>query len=178
MIVVGGIDASYTGLGLVAVAGDWSQEFARVKRKTLSTGPGDGPLVVRVDMLADDVCRWLEWARGPHELRVTFEAGLSHAGKGDSVRTQSRLLGALELELYQRLKVIASHAEQATIRKLLLGFEPRSDKKAAVHAVLEQLTPTRWDPNEYCAFAAANVGLAEAGLAFVSVAPDAAKGAA
>ena len=177
MIVVG-IDASYTGLGLVAIPGDWGLDWSRVKRKTLTTGPGDGPLVSRASALARDVCIWIEWARGPEQIFVCFEAGLSRDVQGDQVRPLNRLIGAVELDVYRTFGVVPRLFEQTPIRKLLLGFEPRREKKAAVHDVLEQLTPTRWDPNEYCAFAAANYGLSESGLAFVSVAPDAAKGAA
>jgi hypothetical protein len=172
-MVIVGVDCSYTGLGLVAVPGDWGLDWRRVKRATLQTKPGV-PLVARAGALARDACRWIEWAARHGGLAVYIEGGLSRGGKGDSVRTQSRLIGVVEHELYRVFGVVAEHAEQAAIRKLLLGFEPFRDKKHAVIGVLKQLTPTTWDPNEYDAFAAANYGLSQQGLAFISVASEAA----
>lgn len=173
MMIVG-VDCSYTGLGLVAVPGDWGLDFGRVKRVTLTTGPETGPLVARAGALTRDACRWVEWARGPEQISIYIEAGLSRASRGDQVRPLNRLIGVVEHELYKLFGVVPVHAEQTALRKLLLGFEPPRDKKAAVVGVLELLTPTRWDPNEYDAFASANYGLAEQGLAFVTVAKEAA----
>ena len=173
-MVVVGVDCSYTGLGLCAVPGDWGLDWSRVRRTVLGTAPVDGPLVARAGALARDACRWIEWACLHHERAVWIEGGLSRGGKGDSVRTQSRLIGVVEHELYRLFGIVAGHAEQTHVRKLLLGFEPPREKKAHVLGVLEQLTPTKWNPNEYDAFASANYGLAQAGLAFVSIAKEAA----
>lgn len=166
MIVVG-LDLSLTGLGMVSVPGSWATDFSAVQRHRVGTGARQS-FGSRLVYLADAVCRWVEEQRGAEDCEVFIEGSI--AGKGESFRGQLKLAGAVEHELYRRLGIETKAAEQSSARKLFLGFLPRSARKDTIVFALSQLTPTKWSADEYDAFIAANFGLAELGLPFVSLA--------
>lgn len=168
MYTVFGIDPSYTGLGIVAVPTDWGLDFSRVRRITLETAAGL-PEAARTSALARDACRWIAWARGREQCEVWIEGALNHSpGLAYSVRSQIKLAGVLEEWIWRELGLVCKTAEQSTARKLLLGKLPKSDRKQAVIAALQPLTPTNWDHNEYDALVVANWGLKMAGVAHLT----------
>lgn len=168
MVVVIGLDLSLTGLGLVAVPGDWGLDFSRVQRETLQTGPRAAQ-VDRRAMLADDVVRWVDWARGKNQVEVWIEGSITGRQYANTVRSQLMLAGVVAHELRRRLNIDASFAEQSTARRLLLGRLPPRNRKAYVLAELRKRTATQWREDEYDAFVTANYGLLQAGLAFYAV---------
>ncbi len=172
MFTVFGIDAALPGLGLVAVPSDWALDFSRVRRVTLETTPGP-PGPARMGALARDVCRWIKWARGRGQADVWIEGSITNSPDlAYTVRSQLKLAGVIEEYLWRELGVECGTAEQSTARKLLLGKLPKSDRKKAVFAALELLTPTNWDANEYDAFVTANYGLQANGVAYLTLRSD------
>jgi hypothetical protein len=169
MVVVIGLDLSLTGLGLVAVPGDWGLDFGRVKRDTLETRPGEAQ-VDRRSALADDVVRWIEWARGKNQADVWIEGSITGRKYANTVRSQLMLAGVVAHELRRRLGIDANFAEQSTARRLLLGRLPPRDRKSYVLVELRKRTATNWREDEYDAFVTANYGLRVAGLAYYAVA--------
>lgn len=174
MIYVG-IDHSLTAFGIVAVDASWELDFARVRRKTWETSSSH-PAPHRRAWLA---ARVVEFVRGLHvsvpDIRVATEGGIfNSAGRADSVRSQERLAGVVEHELW-KLGIELQIAQQQAVRNVFLGRSAAFGRGAGAtaQAMLGEAAPaTRsWFEAELDAFLVANYMLAESGEAFISCAP-------
>jgi hypothetical protein len=171
-----GLDHSLTGFGVAAVPADWGLDWSRVRRVTLETPPG--PDVQRRGLLVGYLVSWIEWLirveRQPHRhIKVSLEGGIFMRGKAQSIRSQERLAAIVEHELYHRLSIQVGMVEQTAARTVFAGPSTGRGRGAgdAVQALLRELVGPSWDEAELDAFVVANAMLADAGEAFVSVAP-------
>jgi hypothetical protein len=156
-----GIDTSMTGLGLLAIPGDWGCDLLRVLRAPiLSTSPEDGCYPARREKLCRDVVEWVGWLqRKPRaELQVFIEGGIANKTEISTLRSQERIAGAVEDALWRHLGIECRTAEQTTSRKLLLGYVPAKDRKLVVIEALSKLAPD-WNHNHYDALTTANWGM-------------------
>lgn len=170
-----GIDHSLTSFGITAVSADWGLDFARVRRKTWETSSAH-PAPHRRAWLA---ARVVEFVRGLHvavdEIRVAIEGGIFNSpGRADSIRSQERLAGVVEHELW-KAGVGLLIAQQQAVRTVFLGGSAGRGRGsgAIAQAMLGEAAPeTRsWFEAELDAFLVSNYMLAEAGEAFISCAP-------
>lgn len=176
-----GLDHSLTAFGLAAVPTGWGTDFRRVRRATLETKPGQA--VHRRAALARDVIAWTRWAAERESLpitsvRVFVEGGIFMRGKAETIRSQERLVGVLEHELWACLGIELELVEQTHARGVFMGKSMARGRGAgdAAQALLRTCLPNpgAWDEAELDAFIVANAALCDAGEAFVSVAPEAA----
>lgn len=171
-----GLDHSLTAFGLAAVPADWGLDFDRVRRVTLETKPG--PTVPRRAALARDVVEWVKreaaYARAPlTAVHVLVEGGIFMRGKAETIRSQERLAGVVEHELERELGLHVAVAEQRSVRSLFMGASASRGRGSGdvAQALMRELVGASWDEAELDAFLVANYGMAEAGGAFVTVAP-------
>jgi hypothetical protein len=153
-----GIDASMTGLGLLAIPGDWGCDLRRVLRAPiLGTVPEDGCYPARREKLCRDVVEWVGWLQRKRgaDLQVFLEGGIISKDSASSVRSQERIAGAVEDALWRHLGIECRTVEQTTARVLLLGYLPAKDRKQHVIDALSKLAPG-WNPDHYDALAPAN----------------------
>jgi hypothetical protein len=162
--IILGIDLSVTGLGLVAVPGDWDLDWRRIRRTTLgiklSRGASAADHIRRRSALARDVVAWATHVRATH---VWIE-GYPASGRVFNLAMVAEIGGVARDHLATRLGLYAETAPQSTARKLFLGKLPREDKKAHVVQAIQALASPSWTPDECDAFVAANFGLSELGF--------------
>ena len=165
--VVLGIDASLTSTGLCAIPLDWDMRWEKLRCCTIPTSlpksATDRARIERMQSIADRVrC----FAVQVHATAVWIEDLPS--GRAFNIPQLAELRGFIRAELARdlQLRLFVERANQSTIRKLLLGKLPPSDRKAAVAAVLDCMTaecPIKPFANgdERDAFVVANYGLSE-----------------
>lgn len=163
-----GIDASLTGLGLVAIPGDWGRDLSRVLRPlndrgepTLyGTDPDDGCYPARREKLCRDVVEWVGWLhrKKGSDVQVFIEAGIANPNDIHTIRSQERLAGAIEDAIWRHIGIESRYVEQSSARKLLLGHLPAKDRKQHVVEALSKLAPG-WKADHYDALTAANWGM-------------------
>jgi hypothetical protein len=175
VLVALGIDHSLTAFGVTAVRADWELDFTRVIRKTWETKPGLPAPARRAQLAAAlvDFVRRLDVP--PSDIRAAIEGGIFNSpGRADSVRSQERLAGVVEHELW-KLGIELAIAQQHSVRGVFLGRSAGSGRGAGAiaQAMLGEAAPaTRaWFEAELDAFLVSNYVLAEAGEAFISCAP-------
>jgi hypothetical protein len=173
-----GIDHSLTGFGAAAVSANWGGNWARVRRITLASDAGCDAM--RRGSLLRDLVRWLRWVeeaeRQPYRrMKVAIEGGIFMRGKAKTIRSQERLAGVVEHELYHRLSVQVETLEQTAVRTTFAGSSLARGRGAgdAMQALMRQLVGNEWDEAELDAFLVLNQLLALNGEYFVSCAPSA-----
>jgi hypothetical protein len=178
-VLVVGLDHSLTAFGLTAVRPDWELDFHRVRRVTLKTGPDYGPDAARRHDLARDAAEWIRRVAVSFDepltsVRAFIESGIFNPKMVDTIRSQERLAGAVESALWA-ICIRLELAQQRSVRSVFMGKSASGGRGAgeAAQELLKAACPvTRtWDEAELDAFLVTNWALAEAGEAFVSVAP-------
>lgn len=174
MLVALGIDHSLTAFGVTAVRADWELDFTRVIRKTWETKAGLPAPARRAQLAAalGDFVRRLDVA--PSDIRAAIEGGFFMRGKADSIRSQERLAGVVEHELW-KMGIELAIAEQRAVRSVFMGRSASFGRGAGAiaQAMLGQAAPatSSWFEAELDAFLVSNYVLAEEGEAFVCCAP-------
>lgn len=175
MNVVLGIDLSLTGTGLVAVPVDWDMKWERVARLSIGMDLPKGASLrehtLRRRALADDVARWASRRNVTHAWVEAAPMGGRAPFNVDKIAE----LGGVVKDRLAELAIFPTPVAEMTARKLLLGYVPPRDRKAAVVAALQQCGANFRDADQADAFVAANYGLAELGAPFVAlgmVAPE------
>lgn len=170
-----GLDHSLTAFGLVAIRSDWGLDLRRVRRATLTTKPG--PVVPRRALLAHHVCEWIRrqarrFGVPLSAVRVLIEGGIFMRGKPETIRSQERLAGQVEFEVWRQLALELELVQQQTARATFMGSEAyRRGAGDAAQALMRGLVGLEWDEAELDAFVVANHGLSLSGLPFISCAP-------
>lgn len=156
MSVILGVDTSLTGLGLVAMPLSWDLTFRRVRAITLGYPLPKSASVLqqlrRVEALANDVCAYAQRVNAEH---VVLEGQLAH-GQAFNVPKLCELIGVVRHELLRQRGIAAELAPLNSVRKLLLGWLPPKDRKAAVVAALKGVGAVFDDGDQYDAFALCN----------------------
>jgi hypothetical protein len=173
--VVLGIDASLTSTGLVACPLDWDQDWSRLRthtiKKSLTKAASERDRIERMQSIALEIrimaVRWGVTQAWIEDLPT---------GRAFHIPQLAELRGFIRKELADdlQLRIFVERANQSTIRKLLLGKLPPSDRKAAVISVLDAMTaecpiqPFNTD-DERDAFVVANYGLSELGAPCIAL---------
>ena len=163
-----GIDLSLTGLGLVAVPGDWGLDFARVKRVTLGIAlkkdASATEQITRRSRLSLDVVTWAEHVGATH----AWIEGYPASGGVYNLDKLAEIGGVVRDHLANYFRLYAETAPQSTARKFFLGKLPQRERKAIVVENVQALASPEWTADECDAFVAANFGLSELGLPCVA----------
>ena len=180
--VVLGIDASLTSTGLCAIPLDWDMRWEKLRchsiKRSLTKVATERERIERMQSIAVEVrC----FAVQVHATAVWIEDLPS--GRAFNIPQLAELRGFIRAELARdlQLRLFVERANQSTIRKLLLGKLPPSDRKAAVAAALDLMTADCVikpfdDGDQRDAFVVANWGLSECAAPCVALpAPDVAK---
>jgi hypothetical protein len=167
--VVMGVDLSQTGLGLVAVPGDWDLNWGRIARVTvgrkLAKGAPPWEAAERLEYLITEA---IGFARRYGATHVFIE-GYPKGGRVFNLDMECELGGALKLALRRELGLTAHTSHISTARKLVLGKLPRSDVKKITHTVVRSLGPMPFATgDEIDAWVAANLGMSLLGLCAVA----------
>lgn len=174
MLVALGIDHSLTSFGVTAVRADWELDFTRVIRRTWETKPGPTAAARRASLAEKLVDFVQRLGVAPSDIRAAIEGGFFMRGKADSIRSQERLAGVVEHELW-KIGVELTIAEQRAVRSTFMGRSASYGRGAGAiaQAMLGEAAPaTRsWFEAELDAFLVSNHVLSEAGEAFISCAP-------
>jgi Holliday junction resolvasome RuvABC endonuclease subunit len=162
-----GIDASLTSTGLCAIPLDWDLDWQRLRCHTiprsLTKTASERERIERMQSIAVEVrC----FAVQVHATAVWIEDLPS--GRAFNIPQLAELRGFIRAELARdlQLRLFVGRANQSTIRKLLLGKLPPSDRKKAVATMLDCMTaecviqPFE-DGDQKDAFVVANWGLSE-----------------
>jgi hypothetical protein len=175
VLVALGIDHSLTAFGVTAVRADWELDFARVTRKTWATKPGSPAAARRASLAASLVDFVGRLGVAPSDILAGIEGGFFMRGKADSIRSQERLAGVVEHELW-KMGIELKIAEQRAVRSTFMGRSASYGRGsgAVAQAMLGEAAPaTRsWFEAELDAFLVSNHLLSEAGEAFISCAPE------
>jgi hypothetical protein len=167
--VVMGIDLSQTGLGLVAIPGDWDLHWDRIARTTvgrkLEKGAPPWEAAERLEYLVEQT---IAFAR-QHDVTHVFIEGYPKGGRVFNLDMEAELGGALKLALRRELGLTAHTAQLSTARKLVLGKLPKADVKRITHAIVKSLgaIPFRTG-DEIDAWVAGNLGMSMLGLCTVA----------
>jgi hypothetical protein len=172
-VVVCGIDLSQTGLGLVAVPGDWGGDWsllpsARIGRD-LPKHAGFWEHITRLDYVCSEAVKWLQEQSCSHIWIEGYPIG----GRVFNLHMEAEIGGALKVAIRRTLRVSADTAPMSTARKLILGKLPRAGVKKILHQVIDSLgCPRSWSGDEKDAFVAANWGWSLIGGGYCIVAPQ------
>lgn len=173
-VVAGGIDLSQTGLGLVAVPGDWDLNWDRIVRRTvgrkLEKGAPPWEAAERLEYLVSEAVAFFRGAGVTH----AFVESYPKAGRVYNLDMECELGGAIKLAMRRDLRITVHTSQLSTARKLVMGKLPRADVKKIVHATVRSLGPGKaWTGDEIDAWVAVNLGMSFLGLCTVA-APQAA----
>jgi len=177
--VIGGIDPSASGLGLVAVPEDWGCDFGRVKRRTLRRvvpqlvpdkfAGTEWAKCQGLDQLALDVCEWLTWARVTH---LAIERVPSYATGKFSLDPVREVAFVVRHTIgTQSLLPFPQWVEISKARKLICGKLPQRQPKQVVASIVKSMTSRFGDGDQIDAFVCANWLMCEMGLPAI-VAPE------
>ncbi|MBA2724268.1 MAG: hypothetical protein H0U56_15550 [Methylibium sp.] len=157
-----GVDPSLTGCGLVWGPSDFDFQWRRVRGLSLGLDLKRATTLQklrRVEALANDLC---EQVRRVRAERVWIEGQLAMGG-AFNVPQLCELIGVLRHELLKQCGIVAESAPQSTVRKLVLGWLPQKDRKAAVVGALRAAGIVLDDDDQYDALTVWNHGLHELG---------------
>lgn len=175
--VVLGIDASLTSTGLCAIPLDWDLRWNRICahtiKRSLTSAATERERIERMQSIAVEIrCFAVE----VHATAVWIEDLPS--GRAFHIPQLAELRGFIRAELARdlQLRLFVERANQSSIRKLLMGKLPQSDRKKAVAAVLDCMTaecPIQPFSNgdERDAFVVANWGLSELAAPCIALPP-------
>lgn len=164
-VVIGSLDLSLRGAGMVAVHLAWGGDWSRVAKHTYGEKlEKDASSALRIGRLMRVAAEVLAFVARHACTCVVIEQYAFSLGANRGSQEIAELGGVVKVGLTEKLGIIPEPFIATTGRKLIMGVYPQSNPKPVVRAALGMMgMPSAFTMDEADAFVGANLVLSEQG---------------
>lgn len=168
--VIGALDLSLRGAGMVALPLDWQGDWTRIERATvghqLPRDAREADRIGRLVRISGEVVAFVE----RHHCTVGAIEQYAFAALHSHAHALGELGGVVKVLLSTRVGIAVEPVQAASARKLILGKLPRADVKIHTRIALSRMgMPRDWTDDEADAFVIGNwVASALGGFALIA----------